>query len=245
MHTNTRARIFVLCALAAAFIAVLALAVVNVPRAYACTWNALTGEVKGLAPNQGVGDCTTVYDLPNSNASSSDSSSSSSSSNGGCNNVLDWLLSLGTCNTPQAQAQTTTPPMPHISADKQYLVDIAQQDAIEAGIDPTLFVRQINQESGFQTDDTSPAGAVGIAQFLPSTAAGLGVNPHDPISALRGAAQLMSRYAHNYGGDYAKALAAYNGGSGTLANAMHDCGDAWLSCEPSETQAYVATIMNR
>jgi soluble lytic murein transglycosylase-like protein len=53
----------------------------------------------------------------------------------------------------------------------------------------------------------------------------------------------MARYTHNYGGDYAKALAAYNGGSGTLQAAITACGAGWLSCEPAETQAYVHIIL--
>lgn len=125
------------------------------------------------------------------------------------------------------------------------LVSVAAQDAVAAGIPPDLFVKQIRQESNFNPDDYNPrSGAVGIAQFMPSTAAGLGIDPTNPYDALAGAARLMSRYTHNYGGDYAKALAAYNGGSGTLAEAMRNCGAAWLSCEPLETQAYVNKIMN-
>jgi soluble lytic murein transglycosylase-like protein len=121
---------------------------------------------------------------------------------------------------------------------------LAQSDAVAAGIPPDLFERQINQESGFNPYAQSPAGAQGIAQFMPATAAGLGIDPWDPVQSLWGAAQLMARYRDNYAGDYAKALAAYNGGSGRLAWAMQQCGDNWLSCEPLETQRYVHLILN-
>lgn len=121
--------------------------------------------------------------------------------------------------------------------------ELAQADAVEAGIPPNLFVRQINQESGFDPNAASPAGAEGIAQFMPGTAAGLGINPWDPVQSLRGAAQLMARYYYHYG-DYRKALAAYNGGTGNLAVAMQNCGENWLACEPAETQRYVHIIMN-
>src|SRR6266705_1933677 len=120
---------------------------------------------------------------------------------------------------------------------------ISQQDAIAAGIPPDYFVRQIEEESGFNPNSVSSAGAVGIAQFLPGTAAGLGINPWDPIQALRGAARLMANYAHQYGGDYAKALAAYNGGSGTLQYAVNNCGANWLNCLPGETRHYIYVIM--
>jgi soluble lytic murein transglycosylase-like protein len=121
-------------------------------------------------------------------------------------------------------------------------VAIAEQDATNVGISPTYFVRQIQQESGFNPNAESPSGAVGIAQFMPSTAAGLGIDPWNPIQALQGAAKMMANAYHAYG-DYAKALAAYNAGSANLNYAVSSCGANWLSCMPLQTQDYVATIM--
>ncbi|WP_069804902.1 lytic transglycosylase domain-containing protein [Thermogemmatispora onikobensis] len=135
------------------------------------------------------------------------------------------------------------PNLPFMTIPNSPYVLIAQQAALDAGISPVYFVRQINTESGFNPYAVSPAGAVGIAQFLPSTAAGLGIDPWNPVEALRGAARLMASYARSYGGDYAKALAAYNAGSGNLQNALNSCGGAWLSCMPAETQNYVYRIM--
>ena len=144
-------------------------------------------------------------------------------------------------STNDTQSVATPPPM---FLPKSEYVAIAQQDAIDAGISPDYFVRQINQESGFNPNAVSPAGAVGIAQFLPSTAAGLGINPWDPKQALYGAAQFMAGYARNYGGDYAKALAAYNAGSGTVQYAINACGAAnWMNCLPGETRNYIYVIM--
>ncbi|WP_376797287.1 lytic transglycosylase domain-containing protein [Thermogemmatispora sp.] len=133
--------------------------------------------------------------------------------------------------------------LPFMTIPNSPYVPIAQQAALDAGISPVYFVRQINVESGFNPYAVSPAGAVGIAQFLPSTAAGLGIDPWNPVEALRGAARLMASYARSYGGDYAKALAAYNAGSGNLQNALNACGAGWLSCLPAETQNYVYRIM--
>ncbi len=145
---------------------------------------------------------------------------------------------------PASTAQdTTTTSLPTMNLPKSQYIALAQQDATAAGISPVYFVRQINQESGFNPGAVSPAGAVGIAQFLPSTAAGLGINPWDPVQALRGAAQLMARYNSSYGGDYAKALAAYNGGSGTVQYAVNNCGANWLNCLPGETRRYIFVIM--
>ena len=119
---------------------------------------------------------------------------------------------------------------------------LARQDAIEAGINPDLFERQIEDESGFNPSVVSPAGAVGIAQFMPSTAAGMGVNPNDPVDALKGAARLMASYVHRFG-SYEMALAAYNAGPGALQSAINRCGMSWLSCLPRETQSYVAYVV--
>lgn len=149
------------------------------------------------------------------------------------------LQSLVAQNDSRPAANAKLPPMniPH-----NQLVALAEQDATDAGISPTYFVRQINLESGFNPNAVSPGGAEGIAQFEPSTAAGLGIDPFNPTQALKAAAQMMARYAKQYGG-YAKALAAYNAGSGTLQSAENACGANWLSCMPAETQHYIATIM--
>ncbi len=126
--------------------------------------------------------------------------------------------------------------------DKPYVQD-ACRDARDAGIDPARFVRQINMESGFNPGEVSPAGAVGIAQFLPSTAAGMGINPWSPDEALKGAAQYMARLQAQYDGDYAKALAAYNAGTGAVQSAVTRCGLAWRECLPAETVNYINVIM--
>jgi transglycosylase-like protein with SLT domain len=154
---------------------------------------------------------------------------------------LSWQIQEH--KTAVSQPVLSNPVLPPMSLPKSQYVAIAQQDAIAVGISPDYFVRQINAESGFNPNSVSPAGAVGIAQFLPSTAAGLGVNPWDPIQALRGAARLMASYAQNYGGDYAKALAAYNGGAGTVQYAVTNCGANWLNCLPGETRHYINMIM--
>jgi Transglycosylase SLT domain len=156
---------------------------------------------------------------------------------------LDWQMQAHETAMSQQGSGLNNPVLPPMTLPKSQYVAIAQQDAIAAGIPPDYFARQIELESGFNPNSVSPAGAVGIAQFLPGTAAGLGINPWDPIQALRGAARLMANYAHQYGGDYAKALAAYNGGSGTVQNTVNNCGTNWLNCLPGETRHYIYVIM--
>jgi hypothetical protein len=108
---------------------------------------------------------------------------------------------------------------------------IAAKEARRAGISPKAFVRQIRQESGFNPNARSPAGARGIAQFMPGTAKGLGVNPDNPREALRGSAKLMASYQKKYG-SYRKALIAYNAGPGRVNGPL-----------PAETRNYIRTIL--
>lgn len=127
-------------------------------------------------------------------------------------------------------------------------VAMAEADATAAGIPPLTFAKQIDVESGFNPNALSPAGAEGIAQFEPGTAASLGVNPWDPVQALKAAAQLMASYVRTYG-DFGKALAAYNDGPGSasagtgLAGAEARCGTQWFGCLPLETQNYITAIL--
>lgn len=159
--------------------------------------------------------------------------------------------SSGTTNTPTG---SNNPPSMTITQAAQGIVNAlgfgnkqyattAAQDAINAGVDPTLFLKQINLESGFNPKALSPAGAEGIAQFLPSTAAGLNVNPWDPNQSLQGASNLMHSYFTEFG-SYQKALAAYNAGPTAVTQAEAKCLDprGWLYCLDPQTQNYVHTI---
>lgn len=162
-------------------------------------------------------------------------------------NFSSWIQSVQSAFGIPAQGYTVTKAdlnanLPFMNIPDSPYVSLAEQDAFDAHISPIYFVRQINQESGFNPNAVSVTNAQGIAQFEPGTAAGLGINPLDPAQALRGAAQLMFRYSQKYGG-YAKALAAYNAGSANLLNAVNACGANWLSCTPAQTRDYVHRIM--
>ncbi len=146
---------------------------------------------------------------------------------------------VGTSTT--AAPINTTGSVVDVSSLNQRYVSLARQDALQVGIDPRLFVNQIYKESSFRIDAVSPAGAVGIAQFLPETASERGVDPYDPESALKGAADWMAELDHQYG-SYDAALAAYNSGPGTVDAAMKNCGPSWESCLPTETKNYIAAI---
>lgn len=83
-------------------------------------------------------------------------------------------------------------------------------------LDPAFFCATLLQESAFDPDALSSAGAAGIAQFTLDTADGVGVNPFDWRDAMRGSAALLGEYLNAYEGvypdPYAAALAAYNAG---------------------------------
>jgi hypothetical protein len=103
-------------------------------------------------------------------------------------------------------------------------------------VSPALLAAQLMAESGFDPNAGSPAGAQGIAQFMPGTAASYGLtNPFDPVAAIEAQAHLMSDLLRQFGSPEL-ALAAYNAGPG----AVEPC-----NCIPPypETQAYVTRII--
>jgi hypothetical protein len=112
------------------------------------------------------------------------------------------------------------------------IVRAAQRWSVSA----QLLAAQLYAESGFNPFARSPAGAQGIAQFMPRTAAALGLaDPFEPASAIDAQAHLMRDLLGRFG-SVPLALAAYNAGPGAVAG----CG-----CVPPipETTAYVARIL--
>lgn len=103
-------------------------------------------------------------------------------------------------------------------------------------VSPVLLAAQLMAESNFDPGAVSSAGAQGIAQFIPSTAAAYGLrDPFDPAEAIDAQAHLMSDLLRQFG-DPALALAAYN--AGPAAVAACDCIPPY-----PETQAYVSRIL--
>jgi hypothetical protein len=134
-----------------------------------------------------------------------------------------------------------TPRPSHAEAGDESVVDsicgIIDSSARAQGLPVAFLTRLIWQESNFQANAVSPAGASGIAQFMPGTASARGLaNPFDPEAAIPKAAALLAELKNQFG-NLGLAAAAYNAGPGRVAQFV--AGKADL---PGETQDYVSII---
>lgn len=123
-----------------------------------------------------------------------------------------------------------------VPAPAQYAPTIGKA-AVDNDIPPQLLAAQIKQESGFNPNAVSPAGAQGISQFMPGTAAEMGINPLDPNQAIPAGARYLRQQIDKFGGSIPHGLAAYNGGPGRLERAGGD-----ISRMPAETRQYVQNV---
>ena len=120
---------------------------------------------------------------------------------------------LATPATATASATSTSSSLP---AGTPYAAEITSA-ATANGIDPALLAGLVKQESGFNPNAGSGAGARGLTQLMPGTASGLGVsNVLDPVQSLNGGAKYLKQQLDAFGGDVTKALAAYNAGPGAV-----------------------------
>jgi cell wall-associated NlpC family hydrolase len=111
-----------------------------------------------------------------------------------------------------------------------------EQAASSNGIPASLLAALLYHESRFEPNVVSSAGAEGIAQFMPATAAGMGIDPTNPSQAIEGAAQLLGSYTRQFG-SYSDALAAYDAGSSAV--------ERYGGIPPyAETQAYVPAVLS-
>jgi soluble lytic murein transglycosylase-like protein len=110
------------------------------------------------------------------------------------------------------------------------------QAAREAGVDPALLAALVRHESNFDPNVRSHAGAIGLAQLMPGTAAGLGVDPTDPLQNLQGGARYLREQLDRFGTPEL-ALAAYNAGPNRVAQAG---GIPRIT----ETQTYVRRVLD-
>jgi hypothetical protein len=146
--------------------------------------------------------------------------------------ILAAVLSPLARATPQSESAGTAKPS---------VADICRtlaQAAADNELPEEFFTRLIWQESRFDPSAVSPAGAQGIAQFMPGTARMRGlVDAFEPLQALRESASYLRELRTTFRGNLGLAAAAYNAGPGQV--------EAWLAGRsrlPLETQAYLRIV---
>lgn len=118
-----------------------------------------------------------------------------------------------------------------------YLRNWIREASGQYGVPPELLSSLLYHESSFRPRVVSPAGAIGIAQFMPGTARQYGVNPYDPYESIMGSARYLSDLQKQFN-DWNLALAAYNAGPGNVRK--------YGGVPPfRETQAFVKNVMGK
>ncbi|WP_347615774.1 lytic transglycosylase domain-containing protein [Lactiplantibacillus plantarum] len=122
-------------------------------------------------------------------------------------------------------------------------------ETAKAGLDVQIALKQAGAESSWNPQARSPAGALGLWQFMPATAARFGLSdPTEPVAATRARNKYMKFLLNRYNGDYRLALAGYNAGEGNVDKAIRRAGSRdWNAVKrylprPSETVPYVEKI---
>lgn len=114
---------------------------------------------------------------------------------------------------------------------------LIQEAARKYNVDPRLVSAVAETESNGNQDVVSSAGAVGVMQLMPSTAASLGVNPYDKAQNIEGGTKYLRQMLDTFNGDVQKAVAAYNAGPGAVQK--------YGGTPPyKETQNYVNKVMD-
>lgn len=147
--------------------------------------------------------------------------------------AIRQIVPGATFDSPMAASATPTSTAPvAIPSD---LASLFVSAGGRYGISPTLLAAVARQESGFTTKAVSTAGAEGLMQIMPGTAAELGITPLTPTQAVNGAAELLSGYVHQFG-SLPLALAAYSAGAGAV--------EKYGGIPPyAQTEDYVSAIM--
>jgi soluble lytic murein transglycosylase-like protein len=144
------------------------------------------------------------------------------------------------------QAATTADSAPSLSHGESELSSgagsseydpLIEQAAARYDVDPAVLHGLIQQESDFNPSAQSSAGASGLTQLMPGTAASLGVaDPLNPAESIEGGARYLGQLTAQFGGNTTDALAAYNAGPGAVQQ--------YGGVPPyAETQSYVTKVL--
>jgi soluble lytic murein transglycosylase-like protein len=141
-----------------------------------------------------------------------------------------------TPNAKKTKADTGDDTAPAFAGNyKGEYLAVAKAAAAKHNVPEGLFLRMVQQESGWNPSAVSPKGASGLAQLMPGTADRLGVDINDPAQNLEGGARYL-RMMYDRFGTWRLALAAYNAGPGAVEE--HDGIPPY-----DETQNYVLAIL--
>ena len=152
----------------------------------------------------------------------------------GARGIMALLCLLGAMSGAAAEPPPAMEPLDH--AICRLIESSARANQLPVG----FFTRLIWRESSFRAAVISPAGAEGIAQFMPDTARERGLaDPFDPERAIPKAASLLADLRRQFG-NLGVAAAAYNAGPGRVLSWLHGQGEL-----PAETRAYVRFISGR
>jgi peptidoglycan DL-endopeptidase CwlO len=185
----------------------------------------------GTYPSAGAGSATSPGVITSGASGTSAGSGTGSTSGSGTGSTAG----SGTGSTAGDGALGGPASLP-TSTGGSYGDDFASA-AASTGVPVSLLNAVASTESSFQPGAVSSAGAEGLMQLMPSTAASLGVNPFNPSQAVNAAAELLSNY-HQQFGSWSLALAAYNAGPAAV--------QAYSGVPPySQTQNYVQTVLSR
>ena len=169
--------------------------------------------------------------LPTSIASGSSSTSTSQPVN-----FASALQAASSADATSANYSTTAYQPTSAPASGEYAA-LIEQAAQRNGVEPALLQGLIQQESGFDPNAQSSAGAAGLTQLMPGTAASMGVaNPLDPAESIEGGARYLGQMMRQFGGNASDALAAYNAGPGAVQQ--------YGGVPPyAETESYVSKVL--
>lgn len=137
-----------------------------------------------------------------------------------------------------AAASSATQTVTSLTECPTDLYAIFEEAAQTFDVSVNLLTSIARAESNFNANAVSSAGAVGIMQLMPSTAASLGVtNSYDARENIMGGAKLIAQLLSKYDGNTSLALAAYNAGSSNV--------DKYGGIPPfTETQTYVQKVLS-
>ena len=137
---------------------------------------------------------------------------------------------------PRAEADSEDAPAVRYKGNhKGKYLETAKAAARQHGVPEDLFLRLVQQESGWNPGAVSNKGATGLAQLMPATANNLGVDATDPAQNLEGGARYL-RMMYDKFGSWRLALAAYNAGPGAV--------EEYGGIPPyAETKNYVKAIL--